>query len=396
MLGENGLFNGGHVTFRMATPRRCIASRRLGVLAVAAFLWTASSWTPTPASAASLPGLRVSGARILDSQGNRVALRGVNRAGTEYGCVEGFGIFDGPSDDASVAAIASWHVNFVRLLLNEDCWLGINGIRRALSGPRYRQAIVNYVGLLHRHGIYAELSLAWGAPGHMRATSQPRAPDADHSPAVWKSLAATFKHDSGVLLAPWGEPVVTPGCLLRGGSPCPRPNGTAALRYRTAGMQQAVNVMRSAGYNGPIAIPGINYANDMSHWLAFEPQDPRHQLIAEAHVYGKNACSSTTCFNQTMAPVAREVPLIFGETGETYDASSCASTNIEMFLNWADGQGVGYAAWTWDVWGNCHALISNYRGNPASAYGAFVKGYYAASSTEGGDLARVRVVQGHP
>ncbi len=45
--------------------------------------------------------------------------------------------------------IASWHVNFVRLLLNEDCWLGINGIKRQYSGARYRQAIVNHVGLLH-------------------------------------------------------------------------------------------------------------------------------------------------------------------------------------------------------------------------------------------------------
>ena len=377
MVGRNGFFGGGDVVVRVATPRGRVLSRPLGVLVVVALLSTVCAWAAARASAASLPGLRVSGARLLDSHGRRVALRGVNRAGVEYACVQGFGIFDGPSDDASAQVIASWHINFVRLLLNEDCWLGINGIKRPYSGARYRQAIVNYVGLLHRRGIYVELSLAWGAPGYMRATSQPRAPDEDHSPAMWKSLAATFKNDSGVLLGPWGEPVVTPACLLHGGSPCPRPNGTATLRYRTAGMQQAVNVMRAAGYRGPIAIPGVNYANDVSHWLAFEPHDPRHQLVAETHVYGKNACSSTTCFNQTMAPVAHKVPLIFGETGETYDASSCGSTNIETFLDWADGHGVGYAAWTWDTWGNCHALISDYGGAPANAYGAFVKDYYA-------------------
>src|SRR5690349_11848175 len=72
------------------------------------------------ADAADLPGLRIAGARLLNAQGYPVALRGVNRSGTEYACMQGFGIFDGPSDDASVSAIASWRINFVRLLLNED------------------------------------------------------------------------------------------------------------------------------------------------------------------------------------------------------------------------------------------------------------------------------------
>ena len=89
-----------------------------------------------PAAAQTLSGLRVSGAHLIDGSGRRVALRGVNRAGNEYACVQGFGIFDGPSDEASVAAIASWHVNFVRVLLNEDCWLGINGVKPRLRRPQ--------------------------------------------------------------------------------------------------------------------------------------------------------------------------------------------------------------------------------------------------------------------
>jgi hypothetical protein len=164
--------------------------------------------------------------------------------------------------------------------------------------------------------------------------------------------------------------------LLRGGV-CEATYGPTHQPYRTAGMQQAVDVMRAAGYRGPIAIPGINYANDLSDWLAYEPRDPLHQLVAEAHVYGKNACSSTACLDQTMAPVARRVPLIFGETGQTYDDSSCGSSNISSFLHWADAHGVGYAAWTWDTWGTCGSLIGSYSGRPANGYGAFVKGYYA-------------------
>jgi hypothetical protein len=146
--------------------------------------------------------------------------------------------------------------------------------------------------------------------------------------------------------------------------------------YRTAGMQQAVDVMRAAGYRGPIAIPGIEYANDLRQWLTHEPVDPAGQLVAEAHVYGKNACSTTACLDMTMTSVANQVPLILGETGETWDASSCGSNNTAQYMQWADAHAVGFATWTWDTWGTCGALISNYKGKPAHKYGAFVKSYY--------------------
>src|SRR5213596_1116487 len=58
-------------------------------------------------------GLRVRGNRLLDRAGEVVHLHGVNRSGTEYACVQGWGIFDGPHSAASVAAIARWRVNIV-------------------------------------------------------------------------------------------------------------------------------------------------------------------------------------------------------------------------------------------------------------------------------------------
>jgi hypothetical protein len=50
---------------------------------------------------------------------------------------------------------------------------------------------------------------------------------------------------------------------------------------------------------------------------------------------------------------------------------------MQTFLDWATAHGVGYAAWTWDTWGNCEALISSYNGTPLHDYGSWVKGYYA-------------------
>src|SRR6266487_707754 len=81
---------------------------------------------PTPA-----PAVHVQGNRLVDLAGRPVRLRGVNRSGAEYACAQGWGIFDGPSDSASVSAIASWRTNVVRLPLNETCWLGLNGVAPA-------------------------------------------------------------------------------------------------------------------------------------------------------------------------------------------------------------------------------------------------------------------------
>ncbi|MGI8430513.1 MAG: cellulase family glycosylhydrolase [Solirubrobacteraceae bacterium] len=345
-----------------------------------------SRWSTT------LMGIRVSGHELVDGANHPIQLRGVNRSGTEYACVRGWGIFDGPSDTASVGAIAAWHVNIVRIPLNEDCWLGINKVKAAYSGAKYRNAILGYVRLLHRYGIYAELSLMWAAPGSHRATRQPAAPDQSHSPAMWASMATTFRDDSEVILAPWGEPTVGWTCFMRTG--CGNEATFAGSYYRTASMQEAVDRMRGAGYKGVIAIPCVNYANACgalpdgslfrgSTWLMSRPLDPAGQLIAEAHVYGKNSCVTTACFDSSMAPITKVVPLIFGEAGETYDHTDCGARHISTFMEWADHHGVGYEAWTWDTWRNCGALIRDYKGTPYSGYGKFVRRHYAARSNAG-------------
>ncbi|MGH7298416.1 MAG: glycoside hydrolase family 5 protein, partial [Polyangiaceae bacterium] len=64
---------------------------------------------------------------IVDGAGNVVQLHGADRSGTEYSCLSG-AFFDGPVDQTAIDAMKAWHVNAVRVPLNEDCWLGINGV----------------------------------------------------------------------------------------------------------------------------------------------------------------------------------------------------------------------------------------------------------------------------
>ena len=115
--------------------------RRALLLAFAIFLVGA-------APAAAKPWIGVQGNHLVDRSGKTVRLLGVNRSGTEYACPQGWGFFDGPSDTASIRAMKSWHINAVRVPLNEACWLGINGIdahlrRRRLPAddPRLRRRL---------------------------------------------------------------------------------------------------------------------------------------------------------------------------------------------------------------------------------------------------------------
>jgi len=332
---------------------------------------------PAPSTSPPAPGagMHVSGNKLLNAAGDQVLFHGVNVSGTEYACIQGYGIFDGSSDDAAVAAIRSWNSNTVRVLLNEDCWLGINGVKAAYGGANYRQAIIDFVKRIEAHGMYAEISLMWGAPGSQQATYQPAAPDADHSPTVWAQMAQTWKDDPKVVLAPWGETTVDANCFLNGGNCGADFNGTP---YTSAGMQQAVDVMRGNGWGGPIVIPGIDYANNLTQWLSHKPNDPLNQLMAEAHIYGKNTCGTAACMDSQYGPVAAQVPLILGEFGETYDDSSCGATNANAFMNWSDAHDVGYEAWTWNTWGTCGSLISNEDGTPKGTYGNAIKTHFLA------------------
>src|SRR5262245_19170318 len=95
---------------------------------------------PAAAHEVSISGLHVSGNKILNGRNELVRLRGVNKSGSEYKCLQGADVFDGPADAKSVAVLKSWAINIVRLPVNENCWLGINGV----GGGSYRNAIARY------------------------------------------------------------------------------------------------------------------------------------------------------------------------------------------------------------------------------------------------------------
>jgi hypothetical protein len=141
-------------------------------------------------------------------------------------------------------------------------------------------------------------------------------------------------------------------------------------------MQKLVHTVRATGAKNPIMIGGLDWANDMSGWLAHEPKDPEGAIVASWHSYPGESCDTSTCWNSDVAPIAAVVPVVTGEVG---DSVCSAGTYASTLLPWADTQGISYLGWTWNTWGDCdNVLITDYTGVPTSNFGQTFQAHLAA------------------
>ncbi|HET8979478.1 MAG TPA: cellulase family glycosylhydrolase [Solirubrobacteraceae bacterium] len=322
------------------------------------------------AAAVAAPVIRVSGNQLVNGAGTPLRIAGVNRSGSEYACAQGWGLFDGPVDDTAISAIAAFGANAVRVPLNEDCWLGINGVPAAYSGANYQSAIWSLVQRLEAHGLAVILDLHWGASGNQLALGQEMAPDADHATAFWSSVAAQYKNVGGVAFDLFNEPHDISWACWRNGC-------TTSTGYQATGMQQLINAVRGAGATQPVIAEGLNWGGDLSGWLANAPTDPAGQLVAGWHIYNFSGCNTTSCWDSTIAPVAQRVPVLATEVGE----NDCSGSFLNTLLPWADSHDIGYLAWAWNT-SSCTAgpsLITSYSG-ALTAYGAAYQAHIKAAS----------------
>ena len=387
----------------MGRPR---PSLRACVGAALAMLVLVLAHAPGRAAAAPL-SLSIQGNQFVNGAGQPVRLLGVNHPSFEYACAFGYAYSDGNTDAADAAAIASWHATAVRVPLNEDCWLGINGLPSNSQNPSppltadgYRQAVQSYVADLNAAGLYVILDLHWSAPGTLPADGQRPMPDT-HSTEFWTSVASAFKDNPAVVFDAFNEPfspaaVNDPsfpvdwncwklgGCMLPSSKDGDSPDNNNL--YAAAGMQTLVNTIRATGATQPILLGGLSYANDLSEWLAHEPADPlpSPQLAASFHNYQREDCETQACWDRTIAPVAAQVPVVTGE----FDQYVCTPSAFDdTYMGWADQRGIGYLAWGWWVLtaqeikdAGCKAfyLIKNPSGTPADPNGTALHDHLAA------------------
>lgn len=376
--------------------------------------------TPNPGQTISMKGLRVSGNKVINENGQQVKLIGVNIAGTEYSCVGGkdtgvmpWGIFEVPATQQTINGLKKWNINTVRVPLNESCWNGIPSVDtrtnipsntneylgkfNSYSGENYRSAITNWVNLLTQNNIAVVVEIHWSAPGTFVARDQAAMLNRDNSIRAWTDISNRFKNNSAVLFDLHNEPyswwrdwnqestTATWNCWKKGsgtGVNCAGLdewwdhasnsfNNGAVLKYQAAGMDELTAAVRATGAQNIIILGGLTYANNLTHFLQYKPNDSN--IMASIHNYNFNHCDNRQCWEQQYKPVAQVVPVIAGEVGQSITVDWKDNLDQE-FVNkitaFYDENNIHYLAWLWNIWGkkenqwgcNSHTLVSNYDG----------------------------------
>ncbi|KAK5580457.1 hypothetical protein RB653_000474 [Dictyostelium firmibasis] len=313
----------------------------------------------------STKGLHVFGRNILNENGELVMLRGANRPGTEYCCVQYAKIFDGPFDQAQVDEMRKWKMNAVRVPLNEDCWLGVHAPETEYFGASYRKAIEDYVKQYTDSNMAVIIDLHWASENGKLATQQIPMPNNGNSLLFWEDVAKTFKDNSRVLFDLYNEPYPYGNSWANPDAWQCWKNGTdcGTLGYEASGMQQMIDAIRSTGATNIILLSGIQYATSFTMFLDYQPVDPAKQMGVALHSYDFNYCRSRGCWDTYLKPVYSLYPMVATETGQ----KDCLHDFLSDFISYCDSNDIHYLAWSW-LTGACGipSLIQDYKGSPSN------------------------------
>jgi Cellulase (glycosyl hydrolase family 5) len=408
--------------------------------------------TQTVAATCALPigsfSITVCGNTFENQAGQTVVLRGVNTEGTQYDCANaGAGFFDdstivGANFTTEIAAMKAWGINVVRVNLNEECWLGINGVPATTSTlgldgyNAYANAMGSYVSALNAAGIYAEVDLHLNAPGSELIADagnddfQNPLPESN-SDLFWKSVGTYFASNHAVIFGVFNEPFPPNAavnedtaagwsCDLSG---CTVPDYTDSSNYSQIpsgtyageGMQQMIDDIRTVNTTAPLLVGGPDFAGDLDQWLAtFYPGgvsiDPDNKLAASVHIYfpaGNSPCSlssniASACpgtavgalSNNGLPQVAAVAPVEIDELGDF----GCSPSSLAPFLASVDaannaGSDIGYVGWAWTTSSCDPNLITSYTTGKPSAMGT---AEYCALFLEGLNNGSLAACPGSP
>jgi hypothetical protein len=250
--------------------------------------------------------------------------------------------------------MASWGIDLARIPLIQDCWLGTDGAPNGewANATDYRNAVRQRVDWALDAGIAVILDLHRTGPAGIQAGDGQRAMADAQSIDFWTSVAAAYKDEPSVMFELYNEPYNNAdlgagalswtcwrdgGCQVDVSNEGEAPSGT---KYVVAGMVQLLAAVRGAGAQQPALLGGLNWANDLTQWLAHKPDDD--QLVAAWHNYNGQGCFKS-CWDTTIKSVQAQVPVLMTEFGYSTGDKSW----MTKVMDWGDENGVGYLPWAW-------------------------------------------------
>ncbi len=260
-----------------------------------------------PAQAA--VGLHVSGARIVEANGNNFVMRGVNHAHVWY-----------PTQTSSFANIKSFGANTVRVVLGSgQRW-----------GPTPASEVSSVISLCKQNRLICVLeahdTTGFGEEG--------AAASLDQAASYWLSVASALQgQENYVVINIGNEPFGN--------------NATVSATWATA-TRNAISRLRNAGLDHLIMVDAPMWGQDWQGIMRDNAAsvfngDVDRNTVFSIHMYG--VYNSATVINTYLnAFQTAGLPLVVGEFGHLH---SDGDPDEDTILAQAQSRGIGYLGWSW-------------------------------------------------
>ena len=308
--------------------------------------------------------LHVEGNKILDANGNRIMLTGVNCASLEW--------LSNPEKlhTSVVEALDCWKANIIRLPISQDRWFGFgkDQVGEDESGERYRGIVDTIVGEIAKRGKYVIIDLHRSNCGTWGEFISGNMPDMN-SLVLWKDIAIRYRNHPNVLFGLFNEPFqISWDCWRDGGEVtveyAPQNICNQIMRdesdepilesitFETPGIQKMVDTVRGVGANNIVVISGLDWGYELdgiAKGYVIEDKGG-NGILLDSHQYPWKELDR---WEELVDVVKDKYPILIGECGHygenvvVYEAPQREVSYkwVPRLLNWVEKNEYHITAW---------------------------------------------------
>jgi hypothetical protein len=331
--------------------------------------------------------LKVSGNRLVDTDGKDVWLQGVAIPGLEI-VPEGHG-----AAFSTLVAIEDWKSNVVRLAVKDEYWFGkakptAKHPGQTDGGAAYRAIVDNAVNVAANRGAYIVID------NHRFRAIQ------DEHIAFWLEIAKKYGNHPAVLFDIINEPHGISWEVWRDGGFVAEKSKKAVDEsaflseaekkknegFNSPGMQKAVDAIRAAGARNIVIAGGLDWAYDLSGIVdGFALKDPNgNGIMYASHIYPWKRG-----WAEKVLRAAELHPIFLGEVGADVkkmdfmplEIQEDADTWVPDMLGLIQKYRLHWTGWSFHTWAT-PVMLSDWNYTPTPFWGAPAKAALAGQQFE--------------